>query len=694
MIARDTLFALREITGSLLLINAQGVIVHVNDSLTRLLDRSKRPLIGTPLSLLIHPDSPHLTAMLRQFSGSGEWMAGRLILCNAQGLAIEFPCQGKVLQRPKAGQNKLVVIRQHALTGFVSMAQRLQDVRSEARKRHDAEYLLHLTSFAVDHAGDAMFWVDPEAHFINVNDRACQWLGYSREELTAMRVYDIDPDCTTNYWHDAWNHLKTQGRHIFERTLRRKDGSQFSVEIAASYMNFQGRELFFAINRDLTERKKAEQTINELAFYDQLTGLPNRTLLLDRLKQAMSVTQRNATSGAVLLIDLDDFKTLNDAHGHEMGDLLLCQVAQRLNESVREGDSIARFGGDEFIAVIGGLPTSPQAAAAACESIAHKILDTLTRPYTLGTLPHHASASIGVVLFQGERIALDEVIRQAELAMYKSKEGGRHTIRFFDPTLESTVQERATLERDLRQALAENHLQLHYQAQIADGRIVGTEALVRWRHPQRGMVSPAQFIPLAEETGLILPLGRRVLEIACTTLAAWAKQPRYAHLSIAVNVSARQFRQAGFVAEVLGIIDQTGIHPQRLKLELTESLLVDKVDEVIEKMFALKARGVSFSLDDFGTGYSSLAYLKRLPLDQLKIDQSFVRDVLTDPNDASIARTIIALGQNLGFGVIAEGVETEAQRQFLAQANCHAYQGYLFGKPMPLTEFEASVQTR
>ncbi len=474
-----------------------------------------------------------------------------------------------------------------------------------------------------------------------------------------------------------------------ELPLRHKDGSLFWGSLSGRAIDpAHPQEGSIWIYSDITERKAAEDKINELAFYDQLTGLPNRTLLLDRLKQAMAANARSGSYGALLLVDLDNFKTVNDTLGHDMGDLLLQQVAQRLTTCVRAGDTVARLGGDEFVVMLENLSTSDSAAANQTETVGEKILATLNQPYQLGNAHWHSSPSIGVILFSGEQTGIDGLLKQADLAMYKSKEAGRNALHFFDPEMEVVVMKRAHLETDLREAIAKQQFLLHYQAQVAGSQLTGAEVLVRWQHPQRGMVSPLEFIPFAEETGLILPLGHWVLETACRQLAAWATQPDLAHLTVAVNVSARQFRQTDFVAQVLAVLTETGANPQRLKLELTESLLVANVEEVIEKMHALKTRGVGFSLDDFGTGYSSLAYLKRLPLDQLKIDQSFVRDVLTDPNDAAIARTVVALAQSLGLGVIAEGVEVEAQREFLASFGCHAYQGYLFGRPLPADDFE------
>jgi diguanylate cyclase (GGDEF)-like protein len=391
----------------------------------------------------------------------------------------------------------------------------------------------------------------------------------------------------------------------------------------------------------------------------------------------------------LLFIDLDNFKTLNDTLGHDKGDLLLQQVARRLTACVREGDTVARLGGDEFMVILEDLSKRAHEAAAQTETIGEKILYALNLPYDLSGHEFHSTPSIGVALFTNHQNSIDELMKRADLAMYQAKAAGRNTLRFFDPEMQAVVNARAGLEKDLRNGLQQNQLRLYYQAQVdSKGTLTGAEALVRWQHPERGLVSPAEFIPLAEETGLILPLGHWVLETACHQLASWAAAENTSRLTIAVNVSARQLHQADFVAQVMAVLKATGASPHALKLELTESLLLDDIEEIILKMAELKAMGVGFSLDDFGTGYSSLSYLKRLPLDQLKIDQSFVRDLLTDPNDAAIARTVIALTQSFGLSVIAEGVETAEQRDFLASQGCHAYQGYFFGRPLPLADFE------
>jgi len=441
---------------------------------------------------------------------------------------------------------------------------------------------------------------------------------------------------------------------------------------------------------DITEHKLAEGKIHELAFYDQLTGLPNRTLLLDRLRQAMAASSRSQCYGALLFIDLDHFKTLNDTLGHDTGDLQLKQAAARLTACVRESDTLARVGGDEFAVILIGLGNDEIEAAADTEAVAAKILDALCQPYLLGDLSHSSSASIGATMFLGPNTSMDDLMRQADLALYRAKDAGRNALRFFDPSMELVVVSRVAMEKDLRHAVAAQQFVLHFQSQVAgDGCVSGAEVLVRWQHPVRGMVPPVDFIPLAEETGVILALGQWVLEQACVQLGNWAHAPDMAHLTLAVNVSALQFAQTDFVNQVLAIVQRTGANPSRLKLELTESLLVGNVVDMIEKMDLLKAHGIRFSLDDFGTGYSSLAYLSRLPLYQLKIDRSFVNDVSTNPNNAAIAKTIIALAQSLNLNVIAEGVETHAQRNFLANAGCHSYQGYLFGRPLPLEDFEA-----
>ncbi len=438
-----------------------------------------------------------------------------------------------------------------------------------------------------------------------------------------------------------------------------------------------------------TSREAAELKL------DQLTGLPTRKLLMDQVKRAKGISARNGHYGGLMLIDMDKFKELNDTHGHDCGDMLLREVARRLTAGLRDGDAVARLGGDEFVLVVVDIGRSAEEAVAAAEAISKKLLDLLSEPYHLGNLTHTSAASIGITLFRGDDVSADDLLKQADLAMYRSKDSGRNTYRFFGRYMETSMIQRAALDKELRQALAEQQFQLYYQPQVGpEGELLGAEALVRWEHPQRGLVAPGEFVPVAEETGLILPLGQWVLETVCKQLAAWATLPATADLKVAVNVSARQFQRPEFVEQVISTLKSTGADPKRLTLELTESLLVHNVEDVIEKMTLLKREGVNFALDDFGTGYSSLYYLKRLPLDQLKIDRSFVRDVLTNPDDAAIAKTIVALAQTLGLKVIAEGIETAAQRAFLANSGCHCYQGNFISQPLPTPNFEQFVDCR
>jgi diguanylate cyclase (GGDEF)-like protein len=438
-----------------------------------------------------------------------------------------------------------------------------------------------------------------------------------------------------------------------------------------------------------------EEEIHSLAFFDHLTDLPNRRQLMERLTRATATSARTRKYGALLFIDLDNFKTLNDTRGHDIGDQLLQQVAKRLTSCVREGDTVARLGGDEFVVLLEQLSQHKEEAAAQSEVVGEKVLASLNQPYQFEKFDHTSTPSIGVTLFVESPVSTDDLLKRADLAMYQAKAAGRNTLRFFDPEMQAVVATRAALETGLREALRREQLLLHYQPQVdAEGEITGAEVLLRWQHPDKGLIAPAGFIAFAEESGLIVPMGQWVLRAACEQLAVWAKRSEFAHLSIAVNVRVRQLKLAGFVPDLLAVIEQTGAEPKQLKLELTESLILDNVEQVITKMTQLKDHGVRFSLDDFGTGYSSLSYLKRLPLYQLKIDQSFVRDILIDPNDAAIAQMVIALAKALDLAVIAEGVETSEQRDFLATQGCHAYQGYFYGRPVPIVEFEALIQPR
>ena len=559
---------------------------------------------------------------------------------------------------------------------------------------------LRLSATVFENTADGVVITDRNRTIIAVNTSFQRITGYSEQEVIGSTPTLLSSGRQDSaFYAEMWQTLSVHRRWHGELWNRRKNGEIYPEHLAiTAVLNASGEvDHYVGVFSDITFRKAAEDEIRHLAFYDPLSKLPNRRLMMDRLAQALTSSRRHNRHGALMLIDLDNFKTLNDSLGHDVGDQLLVRVASRLEACVRSGDTVARLGGDEFVVILEDLDETVLAAMQA-ESIARKILSELSKPYLLNlTLSddkliqrsHDCTASLGVCLFRDPPFTVDDLLKRADTAMYQAKAAGRNTLRFFDPDMQAAVSARATMEVDLRIALTQKQFVLYYQAQMdSAGRMTGAEVLLRWRHPTRGIVSPVEFVPLAEETGLILPLGQWVLEAACDQLAAWARVPGTRDLMLAVNVSARQFRQPDFVKQVMQTLQHTGANPLRLKLELTESLLVENVEDIIAKMTALKKFGVSFSMDDFGTGYSSLSYLKLLPLDQLKIDRSFVRDVLTDSNDAAIARTIVALGQSLGLSVIAEGVETEDQRNFLANNGCLSYQGYFFSPPVPLHAFE------
>ena len=526
--------------------------------------------------------------------------------------------------------------------------------------------------------------------YIEVNQAFLDITGYEREEVISHSSLELciwaNPR-DRRYLVEALR--KNPHFRDFRTQFRRKNGQTFWGLMSASLIDLEGVPCVLAVTRDISESVAAEDEIRNLAFYDTLTSLPNRRLLLDRLQQALAACIRNPQKQALLFVDLDNFKTWNDTLGHQTGDLLLKEVALRLAGCVREADTVARIGGDEFVVMLEDLSEISEDAAAQAKHVAEKISAAINQPFQLGDRELHSTPSIGITVFGAQPESASEILQQAEIAMFQSKAAGRNTMLFFAPALQAAVNSRAAMEDDLRRAIRDNQFVLHYQPQLDTTRLIGAEALVRWNHPSRGLLFPDEFIPLAEETGLILPLGSWVLEATCEQIAAWADRPETSQIALAVNISARQFRQPEFVDQVWAALARSGANPQNLKLELTESMLVENIEDVITKMTELKLRGLRFSIDDFGTGYSSLAYLKRLPLDQLKIDRSFVRDILADAASGAIAQAIISLGRAMGLSVIAEGVETEEQRGFLTGLGCHSFQGYLFSRALPLEEFEA-----
>ena len=691
-------------------------------------------------------------------------------------------------------------------------------------ERRRAEEALMLTQIAVDHSSDGVFWIDMNGCVFKVNDQACRSLGYGRDELVGMHVWDFDPNFVGADWPARMESLRRKASWRHESKHQRKDGSIYPVEVMVNYVHYNDQEYTIAFTRDLsdrrradaalreseerlhqavrvsntgifdhdqlsgtiywspehraiygmgmdepvtlegflshvypedldkigeavqrahdpkgdglfdvqyriirrdgqvrwvlsrsqtlfevegeerrpvrtvgaavdiTERMRAEEKVAYLAYYDSLTGLANRRLLHDRLERAQVVSARNKAYGALLFIDLDHFKTLNDTGGHEYGDLLLQAVAQRLGAVLRETDTISRPGGDEFVIILEDIGADREQAAAHAKLTSDRILQALAKRYYLQDREYIGTASIGVVLFRGREDTIDELLKRSDMAMYQAKKAGRGLARFFDPVMQAAFEKRVKLESDIRKAIDLGQFELYYQLRVAcGGRPLGAEALLRWIHPERGLVAPGEFIPLCEETGLILPVGAWVLEAACARLRAWERHEAMRALKLSVNISAKQFRQDDFVEQVVQILDRTGIDPTRLELELTESMFLENIEQSIAKMQSLRDIGVLFALDDFGTGYSSLSYLKKLPLSQIKIDQSFVRDIAVDKNDEIIAQTIIKMGQTLGLEVIAEGVETEEQRRILEHHGCENFQGYLFGKPIPIAAFEQAL---
>ncbi len=682
-----------------------------------------------------------------------------------------------------------------------------------------------LTQSAVDRSSDAVFWVNMEGCVFKANDQACRSLGYTRDELVGMYVWDFDPNFVGVDWSARMQALRSKKSWRHESTHRCKDGSTFPVEVIANHVCYNDKECVIAFTRNLSEVKKADAALREseerlrqairvsqtgifdhdhltntiywspeqhvihgvamdetvtlekilsgvhpadrekiglavqhahdpegdglfdvqyriirhdgvrwvmtrsqtlfegegdarrpvrtvgallditermrteeqvayLAFYDSLTGLANRRLLHERLERALAVSARNQLYGALLFIDLDHFKTINDTVGHEYGDLLLKEVAYRLHTVLREADTVSRPGGDEFVVILEELDLDRDSAAAHAKAASDKLLNALSERYYLREREYIGSASIGVVLFRGHEDNIDELLKRSDMAMYEAKRAGRGVVRFFDPLMQSVFERRAKVETEIRKAIELSQLALYYQARVGrDGQTLGAEALLRWCHPERGLVLPGEFIPVCEETGLILPIGEWVLEAACAQLRTWESNPDTRTLKLSVNISAKQFRQDDFVDKVVRALAKAGVDPSRLELELTESMFLENIGQSIAKMRRLRDLGVLFALDDFGTGYSSLSYLKKLPLSQIKIDRSFVRDITHDKNDEIIVQTIIKMGQTLGLEVIAEGVETNEQRRLLEQYGCENFQGYLFGKPVPVEEFELSLST-
>ncbi|MEG0821426.1 MAG: EAL domain-containing protein, partial [Burkholderiaceae bacterium] len=549
---------------------------------------------------------------------------------------------------------------------------------------------------------EGMIVTDRHARILRVNHAFTELTGYSAEEAIGHT-----PSLLRSGRHDAtfymtmWQQIAATGRWQGEVWNRRKNGDSFPewLTITAVRDEIGAVSHYVGAFLDITEQKEAQTRISHLAFYDPLTGLPNRRLLLERLPQTTSEHRRSGQYGALIFLDIDHFKTLNDTLGHDVGDQFLRLVAQRLKQLVRETDTVARLGGDEFVILLPQLGTAIGTAVRVTATLAQKLCTALGQPYELDNRMLYSSASLGICLFpaheNAHEDAAESLLKQADLALYKAKGAGRNQIRFYSPELQAAVDQRAQIEAGLHQALEQHQFELHFQPQIdADGHAIGAEALLRWRTAAGDWVMPNQFIAIAEDTGLIVPIGNWVIDTACAQLARWSSDPVTARLSLSINISERQTRQADFVQTVSAAVSRHRIDPYRLKLELTESLVIADIDQIVAKMLALRRIGVQFSMDDFGTGYSSLSALHQLPLEQIKIDQSFVRGLGSQSEDGVIVRAIIAMSRSLQLRVLAEGVETEAEFAVLRELGCDAYQGFLFGRPLPVAAFEQALRER
>ncbi len=666
-----------------LTLDRDGRVLQLNLTGAALFGADRDQLLGSPFARHVAPDhADRWHRFAAGLTGTGNSSRIDLALQRDDGGGWHAQLDALRVEEPDAGS----VLR---IT--------LTDISD--RKHADADLRLAAAAFE---AQEGIMITDAAGVIERVNTAFSRITGYSAAEavgtparLLASGRHDAE------FFAAMWQSLREQGAWQGEVWNRRRGGEVYPLwlGITAVRGDGPGGRRYVSTMVDISQRKAREETIAQLAFFDPLTNLPNRRLMKDRLHVAMTGSAVCGREGALMFIDFDHFKRVNDTLGHDMGDQLLHIVAQRLAGCLRETDTVCRPGGDEFVVILpaetparpaGAAP--PVEAAARARSVAEHILRALSQPYQIAGKDYRGSVSIGITLFDGQRRSMDDLLKCADQAMYQAKAAGRNTLRFFDASVQQVLDQRSTLEADLRQAVAENQFELYFQSEVdRDGRLSGVEVLIRWQHPRRGLLLPDEFIGVAEETGLIHPLGSWVLGEACAYLASWADDPALAALRLSVNVSPCQFRDARFVDNVLQLIARSGAPADRLALELTEGVMLDDVADTIARMTALRASGVGFSLDDFGTGYASMTYLKRLPIDRLKIDRSFVRDVLTDLHDAAIASTIVTLGRNLGLSVVAEGVETAAQRDLLAGFGCHAFQGDLYGRPAPLAQLREAL---
>ncbi|WP_287367291.1 EAL domain-containing protein [Thauera sp.] len=641
-----------------------------------LLYREAGKLLGRRLhDVLPEPVSTRLVGAIREAIQSGNPVTVEYALETPKGQRI---FEGRIQAIEGDGQPRTVV--------FIA-----QDVTHRATLEQERR----IAAIAFE-SQQGMMVTDADTRILRVNKAFTEVTGYRAEEVIGQPSSILASGRHgPGFYRDMWLQLAAKDLWEGEIWNRRRNGEVYPERLSISAVRDDSGRITHYVGSftDITLRKANEEEIHALAFYDQLTGLPNRRLLTDRLHHALAHSNRDGSRGALMFIDLDDFKDINDLLGHQAGDTLLARAAGRLRLSVRETDTVARFGGDEFVVLLEQLPSDELAAAATAERLAEALLATLGAPYLIGDQHKVCTASIGIAMFCDHEQTVDELMQSADLSMYESKRQGKNRIRFFDPVMQRTVSERIQLENDLREALSQGQFELHYQAQCdADGRIDGVEALARWHHPARGLVPPGLFIPIAERCGLMPALGRELLAMACTQLGHWRNDPRFAALRLSVNLSASQLYAPDFVTETRDLLARTGCPPDHLVLELTESMLVDDMEAAVQTMATLRDLGIRFSIDDFGTGYSSLAYLQRLPLDELKIDRSFVQDLPDNASSLAIVRSIVALARSLGLRLIAEGVEEPHQVHALLKEGCSSFQGYRFHRPMAVADFEDRVR--
>jgi len=659
-------------------VNQRGLCTFINPKALAMLGRDRDQIIGHNQHDLFHfqrPDGssyPATECPVHHTLKDGQRREGEEWFIRADGTG--FPVFFTATPVEVSGQ------RVGAVVAF-------RDITAD----REAEQQMRIAAIAFE-TQEAITVTDSSGRILRVNGAFSRITGYSAEEVIGKTPAVLKSGRHDNsFYQEMWRSMTDKGHWHGEIWNRRKSGDIYPEWLSISAVRGQQGETthFVASFIDISERKAAEDHIQLLAFYDPLTQLPNRSLLHDRLSGALLSAERHNRHATLLFIDLDNFKTLNDSMGHDVGDLLLREVAQRLRLSVRASDTVARLGGDEFVVLLEELAYDLNEATRQIDHIGRQILQSIGQPFEFGSVVHHCTASIGAVPFFDHDWTADSVLKAADLSMYKAKEAGKNRLCFFDTAMQVEVEQRAILEREMREALVQRQFTLHYQPQVdRDGQKLGAEALIRWQHPERGLVQPGEFIRLAEDTHLIVPIGRWVLDEACRQLAAWQNEAATARLSLAVNVSPLQFRDPGFISGVAAALENSGAPARQLKLEITESLFLADIANTIERLATLKRElGVSLSLDDFGTGYSSLNYLKRLPIDQVKIDRSFVSDVHCNPSDAAIAAAVIALGHTFGLEVVAEGVETTEQRDALIALGYDRFQGYLYGRPVPITDF-------